>query len=202
MKKALLIILCVILLSGCDITQLQPNKSPEPIPTTSMPFQMDFKDFKISVADYSVTETLDEIGYTTVIDFKIEFDKSLAERDIRWILKDDLEGYYSLIGKAGNPDKSGAIGAYGIPGRDLDPGYTICGNIVFYSAQVQYQGRYSGENAELKLGFSYDADDTLKTALFSAVVTPERMIKTDEKGVVTAGELAQKYLSDKESLIK
>ncbi len=202
MKKALLLILCVVCLSGCDIIQLQPNKTTEPIPTTSIPFQMDFKDFKIALADYSVIQKLDSIGYTSSIDFKLEFDKSLSERDIRWILKDDLKGYYSVKGKEGKLDICGDLGAYGISGADIDPGYTIRGNIVYYNAQIQYQGRYSVENAELRLSFSYEANDTPATSLFTSVITPERMKKTDDKGYVTTGESAQKYIDEKDSLVK
>lgn len=197
MKKASLIILCVILLGGCTVSQLQPNQTAGTTPASNIPFSMDFKDFKVTLTDYSVTETLDSTGYTTVIDLKLEFDKSLPEREIRWILKDDLEGYYSVKGKEGKLYLCDTFGAYGIVDADLDAGYTIRGNTVYYDKQVQYQGRYSVENAKLNISFSYYINDTPTTFLFDAVIAPERMVKTDDRGNLTVGELAQKYMDEK-----
>lgn len=193
MKQSLaaIAILLVILISGCGETKYAQVSD---VKSDTLPKSMDFEDFKIKLVGFSVAEFEDEVGYTTVVDFRLNFERYLSERDIEWIIKDDLDCFVFIEGKDGKIDLSQSSGMENL----IEPCYSIYGNFVYYDFGLQTQGRYSVENSEITFDFTYIMNGDLVSKSYTTIITADTMSKILKSGTVISGDDAQKYIDEKE----
>lgn len=164
--------------------------------TTSdtLPLEMDFKDFQVRLNDYTITEFEDSKGYTSVIDFQLEFNDSTSQRDVGWILKDDLNCSIYIKDEDEKIDLSTTSELENL----IEPKYVVFDNIAYYDIRMQTQDRYSVEDAELLLVFDYYIEDKPLTFYsYKAIITADKMMKIKESGDITTGESAQGYFDNK-----
>lgn len=160
----------------------------------AIPAKMDFGVFEVTLKDFMVAEFEDEDGYTSVLDFQLVFDESLSEREINWILKDDLSFTVKIQGK--NVD----LYTDSTFENSTLPKYEIYKNVAFYDFRVQTAERYPVEGSILNLVFMLDTKDSTKSFSYESKITEFKMVKIKESGEIETGRFAQLYLDNKNKM--
>lgn len=222
MKKiffGLLIICYIIFIAGCSInkelnfSETDPTLEPSPTPHSleyngaityweyELPLTMDFPTAKVVLKPPYFGESETSIGYSTIMQVELIGNESMTEKDMYWLMKEDLQCFIYIKSEDGKIDKSYACWIQPIEIDGIT--YQQFGNSIYFSIPIQRDERYSIEGCSLKLILHYQVGDNDITYTVETTVTKDLFCTFDIDGKCKeVGDTAADFIARKTLLVE
>lgn len=216
MRKAILTVTVIfaIFICGCsDINHaategtLSPENTPHSMTyngkTThwryELPMVMDFPNGSVTVHSIYFGETATDIGYSLIMQIRMDLPDDISEQELHWLLQEDLQGFGYITDEDGETEKSFSFCKYPDNLSAVYRGltYKLYDKAIYFRQVVFDNVRYPVAGKTIKLIMSYSHDGVECSYVYEQEITEDILAQYKPDGTVIAvGDSAAAFIGD------